>query len=88
MEHMERKSEYFAGLSVDSQRRYEQKVLASALSTDPYAIEDCYWTEAPETVPDTQWNDMMVCSISLSMVSCWKFYGSGTPESQLLILKV
>ena len=52
MGHMERKSEYFAGLSVDSRKRYEQKVLASGLSTDPYAIDDCYWTEAPETVPD------------------------------------
>ena len=64
MEHMERKSEYFAGLSVDSQRRYEQKVLASGLSTDPYAIDDCYWTEAPETVPDTQWSDMIVYMIA------------------------
>ena len=56
---MERQSEYFAGLSVDSQR-HEQKVLASGLSIDPYAIDDWYWTEVPETVPDTQWSDMMV----------------------------
>ena len=34
---MERKSEYFAGLSVDSQRRYEKKFVANGLSTDPYA---------------------------------------------------
>ena len=38
--------------------------LASGLSTDPYVIEDCYWTEAPETVPDMQLSDMIVYMIA------------------------
>ena len=56
---MERKSEYFANLSGDSQRRYECKVISSGLSTDPYANDDGYWTDAPEIVPDVQWSDMI-----------------------------
>ena len=44
---VERKSEYFANLSADARGRYECKVISSDLSTDPYAIDDCYWTEAP-----------------------------------------
>jgi len=34
-------------------------VISSGLSTDPYAIDDGYWTDAPEIVPDVQWSDMM-----------------------------
>ena len=40
-----------ANLSGDSQRRYECKVISSSLSTDPYAIDNGYWTDAPEIVP-------------------------------------
>ena len=61
---MERKSEYFANLSADAQGRYECKVVSSGLSTDPYAIDDCYWTEAPEIAPDVQWSDMMLYIIA------------------------
>ena len=57
---IQRKSEYFANLSADSQRRYESKVISSGLNIDPYAIDDCQWTEVPETVPDVQWSDMMI----------------------------
>ena len=61
---MERKSEYFANLSADAQGRYECKVISSGLSTDPYAIDDCYWTEIPEIVPDVQWSDMTLYMIA------------------------
>ena len=61
---MERKSEYFANLSGDSQRRYECKVISSGLSTDPYAIDNGYWTDAPEIVPDVQWSDMILYMIA------------------------
>ena len=61
---MERKSEYFASLSAESQRRYESKVISSGLRTDPYAIDDRHWTETPERVPDVQWSDMMLYMIA------------------------
>ena len=61
---MQRKSEYFANLAVDSQRRYESKVISSGLNIDPYAIDDSQWTEAPAAVPAVQWSDMMIYMIA------------------------
>lgn len=36
---MELKSEYFSALSAASRGRYENKVIAAGLKTDPYCIE-------------------------------------------------
>ena len=49
-----------ANLSAYARGRYECKVISSGLNTDRYAIDDCYWTEVPEIVPDVQWSDMML----------------------------
>ena len=57
---MKRNSEYFANLSADAQGRYECKVISSGLTTNLCAIDDCYWTEAPEIVPDVQCSHMML----------------------------
>ena len=51
---MERKSEYFTGLSAASRLRYEQKVINSGLQIDPYTTED--WLEAPEIIPSCVWS--------------------------------
>ena len=53
---MERKSEYFLNLSLQSKERYEAKVVSAGLRIDPYAIED--WTETPEDAPDMHWSDI------------------------------
>ena len=39
-------------------------MISSGLSTDPYAIDDGYWTDAPEIVPDVQWSDMILYMIA------------------------
>ncbi len=52
---MERRSEYFANLSVDAKLRYEAKVTNAGLTQDPYAIRE--WTENPENLPEVQWSD-------------------------------
>ena len=60
---MQRKSEYFANLIVDSQRRYESKVISSGLNIDPYAIDDSQWTEEPAAVlsPAVRYDDLHDC---------------------------
>jgi len=42
----------------------DMNVISGGLSTDPYAIDDGYWTDAPEIVPDVQWSDMMLYMIA------------------------
>ena len=54
---MERKSEYFSNLLATSRIRYESKVTAAGLSTDPYcSIEQ--WNENLESFPEVQWSDI------------------------------
>ena len=55
---MERKSEYFSGLSVTSRVRYEKKVIATGLKTDPYCIER--WHICLDSLPEVKWSDMIV----------------------------
>ena len=55
---IERKSEYFTGLSTASRLRYEQKVTASGLQIDPYTIKN--WFDSPEVIPSVEWSDMML----------------------------
>ena len=57
-----RKSEYLCSLSNEAKQRYEKKVASTALTVDPYVIDD--WTEASETIPQLAWSD-----VSLYMVS-------------------
>ena len=57
---MQRNLEHFANLTADAQGRYECKVISGGLSTDPYVIDDCYWTATPEIAPDVQWSDTML----------------------------
>lgn len=59
---MELKSEYFVGLSKESQGRYENKLLSAGLQMDPYSITR--WIETPEVIPAVQWSDMMLYMIS------------------------
>ncbi len=59
---MERKSEYFANLSVDAKLRYETKVTNAGLTQDPYAIRE--WTENPENLPEVKWSDMMLYMVT------------------------
>ena len=40
------------------------RVISSGLSTVLCAIDDCYWTEIPEIVPDVQWSDMTLYMIA------------------------
>ena len=61
---LELKSEYFAGLSAETKARYECKVTSAGLTKDPYAIDDQYLTEDPDTAPDVQWSDVMLYMIS------------------------
>ena len=55
---MERKSEYFSALSATSRARYERKVIAAGLTTDPYCIEQ--WHEYLDSLPEVNWSDMIV----------------------------
>lgn len=55
---MERKSEYFSALSATSRARYENKVVAAGLTTDPYCIER--WHEDLDSLPEVNWSDMIV----------------------------
>ena len=45
------KSEYMLGLTLESSRRYESKILNCGLKVDPYAISDGDWTREPGTLP-------------------------------------
>ena len=55
---MEHKSEYFSALSAASRARYERKVIAAGLTTDPYCIEQ--WHEDLDSFPEVNWSDMIV----------------------------
>ena len=57
---MEQKSK---SLSVESQKRYEEKVVPVGLKTG--RTETQLWTEEPEVIPDMNWSDMM-----LFMIEC------------------
>ena len=52
------KSEYFSALSAASRARYEKKVIAAGLTTDPYCIEQ--WHEDSDIFPEVNWSDMIV----------------------------
>jgi len=55
---MQRKSEYFRGLTDEARDRYEQKVTEAGLYVDPYSIDN--WEANPVVVPDVYWSDMVV----------------------------
>ena len=55
---MEQKSEHFSGLSATYRVRYEKKVIATGLKTDPYCIER--WHECLGSLPEVKWSDMIV----------------------------
>ncbi len=55
---MDRRSEYFLGLSREARARYERKVIGTSLILDPYVIND--WTDSPDVLPDVKWSDMML----------------------------
>ena len=55
---MQRKSEYFRGLTDEARARYEQKVTEAGLYVDPYSIDN--WEANPVVVPDVYWSDMVV----------------------------
>ena len=57
---MEQKSK---SLSVESQKRYEEKVVPAGLKTD--RTESQLSTEEPEVIPDMNWSNMM-----LYMIAC------------------
>ena len=57
---MEQKSK---SLSVESQKRYKEKVVPAGLETG--RTEAQLWTEEPEVIPDMNWSNMM-----LSMIVC------------------
>ena len=58
IEIMEQKSK---SLSVKSQKRYEEKVVAAGLKTG--RTEAQLWTEEPEVIPDINWSNMMLYMI-------------------------
>ena len=53
---MEQKSEYFLALSASSRAKYERKVIAAGLTTDPYCNEQ--WHEYLDSLPEVNWSDM------------------------------
>ena len=59
---MEQKSPYFKSLSVESQKRCEEKVVTAGLETDT-TTEAQVWMEEPEVIPDVNWSDMMLYMI-------------------------
>ena len=58
MEAREQKSKC---LSVESQKRYEEKVVRAGLKTGIKEAQP--WTEEPEVIPDMNWSDMMLYKI-------------------------
>ena len=55
---MEQKSEYFSALSAASKARYEWKVIAAGLTTDPCCIEQ--WHEDLDSFLEVNWSDMIL----------------------------
>ena len=58
------KSEYLRTLTIDARSRYENKVITTGLSVDPYTIDDALWTREPETIPQFSWSDVMLYMVS------------------------
>ena len=63
---MERVSEYFLGLSAESQARYTSKVTNTALKSDPYTIASECWVAESKKLPNVLWSDMFMFMIVTS----------------------
>ena len=64
MNRMERTSDYYNTLSLDSKAGYTEKVTGAGFKTDPYVILNELWTEEPVSVPQVSWSDMFLYMIS------------------------
>ena len=58
---METRKQKSKCLSVESQKRYEEKVAPASLKTG--RTEAQLWTEEPEVIPDMNWSDIMLYKI-------------------------
>ena len=51
-------------LSLESQLRYQSKVVCAGLNDDPYAVEESHWTDNPDSIPTVNWSDVVLYMVS------------------------